>query len=105
MSLVVTERAARKILDSARQSGYSTADIRIAAKRQSDGAIEYAMGFDERQKDDVDVRWHGVNVMVGPTSTELLTGATLDFVEIEKGRFEFIFLNPNDPNYSPPDED
>ena len=105
MTIVVTESAAQKILDSARQSGQSTADIRIAARRQSDGAIEYAMGFDDRQNDDVEVQWHGVNVLVGPTSTELLSGAMLDFVEIEQGRFEFIFLNPNDPNYSPPDQD
>ena len=25
--------------------------------------------------------------------------------EIEKGNFQFILLNPNDPNYDAPDED
>ena len=32
----------------------------------------------------------------------MLRGATLDFVELEPGDFQFIFLNPNDPNYVPP---
>jgi iron-sulfur cluster assembly protein len=28
----------------------------------------------------------------------------MDFVEIESGQFNFIFLNPKDANYSPPQE-
>ena len=34
-----------------------------------------------------------------------LKNCTLDYVEIEKSNFQFIFLNPNDPDYNPPDED
>lgn len=103
MALVVTENAARRILDSARESGQLGSNLRIAAKRRADGGVEYAMGFDEKQDDDVQVNWHGVNVIVGPTSTELLTGTTLDYVELEDGKHEFIFMNPNDPHYVPPD--
>jgi iron-sulfur cluster assembly protein len=42
--------------------------------------------------------------MVPPDSVELLKGATLDFVELEPGQFNFIFMNPNDPEYVPPKE-
>lgn len=79
--------------------------LRIAARRKSDGEFDYAMGFDIPDHNDSQVRSHGVNVIVAPTSTELLTGARLDYVELEPGQFEFIFLNPNDPQYVPPQED
>ncbi len=105
MALVITEGAARQILQSAQQSGQSGSDLRIAAKRRADGSIEYAMGFDDKQTEDVQVNWHGVNVIVAPTSTELLSGTTLDYVELEAGKHEFIFMNPNDPHYVPPDEE
>lgn len=102
MTMVVTENAARQILASAGEGGQQGAALRVAAKRKPDGGVEYAMGFDEPQGEDVHVHWHGVDVIVAPTSTELLSGATLDYVELEGGSREFIFLNPNDPNYVPP---
>ncbi|MFC1681443.1 HesB/IscA family protein [Pseudomonadota bacterium] len=105
MALVVTENAARQILQSARDSGQLGSNLRVAAKRTADGSVEYAMGFDEKQSEDVQVNWHGVNIIVAPTSTELLSGTTLDYVELESGKFEFIFMNPNDPNYVPPEQE
>ena len=104
MTLVITEKAAQQILASVPEDGQQAMELRIAAKRKQDGSIEYAMGFDDRQKEDAQIHWHGVNVVVGPTSTEILSGTTLDYVELEEGRFEFIFMNPNDPNYTPPTE-
>jgi iron-sulfur cluster assembly protein len=35
----------------------------------------------------------------------LLNGTTIDFVEIEPGKHHFIFMNPNDANYTPPGSD
>ncbi len=29
----------------------------------------------------------------------------MDYVELEAGTYNFIFLNPNDANYSPPGDD
>jgi iron-sulfur cluster assembly protein len=40
--------------------------------------------------------------LIGESSRELLTGATLDFVPVEEGEMHFIFINPNDPNQTPP---
>ena len=34
-----------------------------------------------------------------------LKNCKLDYVEIEKDKNEFIFLNPNDPSYKPPNDD
>lgn len=102
MTLVVTKRAAQHILAS---GGLQGGSLRVAAKRNQNGGVDYAMGFDDIQPDDAQVHWHGVTVVVAPTSTELLTGATLDYVELDDGSHEFIFMNPNDPEYVPPGED
>ncbi len=44
----------------------------------------------------------GIQVLVSPGCVELLTGATLDFVEINPGEPRFIFINPNDPSHKAP---
>lgn len=102
MTLIVTKNAADQILASAEDGSRQSGALRVAAKRKPDGSVEYAMGFDEAQREDAQVHWHGVNIVVAPTSTELLAGATLDYVELADGKHEFIFLNPNDPHYVPP---
>ena len=76
--------------------------LRIAVKRAQDGAFEYTMGFDQETDDDLVNRKKGVTIVGSPAYAEMLRGATLDFVELEPGDFQFIFLNPNDPNYVPP---
>jgi iron-sulfur cluster assembly protein len=43
-----------------------------------------------------------VAIIIAPSHVNALRGATMDFVEIEPGQHRFIFLNPNDPEYSPP---
>jgi len=43
-------------------------------------------------------------VVYSPDDAPLLQGATLDYVELESGQSDFIFLNPNDPHYVPPQE-
>ena len=46
----------------------------------------------------------GVDVVVSVTANEFMNGMTVDYVEIEAGKFEFIFMNPNDPAYVKPSE-
>jgi iron-sulfur cluster assembly protein len=62
------------------------------------------MGFDEIARDDVLVNAGGVDVVLRNGDKELLNGMTLDYVELEPGDFQFIFLNPNDPSFQPPSE-
>ena len=76
--------------------------LRIAVKHAEDGAFEYMMGFDEETEDDLVNRKKGVAIVGSPAYADKLRGATLDFVELAPGDFQFIFLNPNDPNYVPP---
>jgi iron-sulfur cluster assembly protein len=80
--------------------------LRIAAKVAPDESFEYGMGFDNAKEDDAVFETEGMTVVISPDCIDLLNGAHLDFVEIEPNNYQFIFLNPNDPNYKPPtDED
>lgn len=104
--ITITPNAAAQIQTAAIQGGTQGVALRIAAKRDPDGTIHYAMGFDDTTRsDDTHYTTEGVALVVAATSTMLLEGTTLDYVELEPGRFEFIFMNPNDPNYRPPQTD
>ncbi len=102
--ITITQAAARQIRRSADSGNMAELALRIAASRKPDGSIDYQMGFDEIARDDVLVNARGVDVVLCNDDKELLNGVTLDFVELEPGDFQFIFLNPNDPNYQPPSE-
>jgi iron-sulfur cluster assembly protein len=95
--ITVTPPAAAQILQSAGGAG-----LRLAARLDAKGVVEYGMGFDERAEGDEQVVSNGVTVLVSPGSVELLSGATLDYVEINPGEWRFIFINPNDPSHKPP---
>ena len=101
----VTPEAAKQISESAKQGQSEGLALRIAAKRKDDGSIEYMMGFDDAHYDeDIEVTSEGVKLVTGAGYVELLNGMTIDFVEIEPGQFNFIFMNPNDPSYQAPSE-
>lgn len=102
--ITITPAAAGQIRRSAEQGGMQDLAMRVAAKRNPDGSIHYGMGFDDSELEgDVRVTSEGIDVVIAETSQILLDGMTLDYVEIESGNFQFIFLNPNDVNYVPPE--
>jgi iron-sulfur cluster assembly accessory protein len=95
--------ALEQIRHSATLGDMAATPLRIAVKRQDDGSFHYAMGFDEqRLPGDTFFNFDGVDLVVATASKELAEGMTIDFVELEPGKAEFIFLNPNDPGYVPP---
>lgn len=101
----ITTSAARQIKASASQGQMDGLAMRIAATQNPDGSIHYGMGFDENSLDeDTRLNAEGIELVISKTSEPLLTGMTLDYVEIEPGKHQFIFMNPNDPNYKPPEE-
>ena len=102
MPVTLTVRAADQVLRSATHTDLADLPLRIAARREADGSIAYAMGHDEAAAGDIRLRQHGVDIVVGAEHRELLDGAVLDFVELDDGRHEFIFMNPNDPHHVPP---
>jgi iron-sulfur cluster assembly protein len=94
--ITVTPSAARQVRIAATQAESDEMGLRIAARRDGNGALHYAMGFDEARNDDLVVSSEGIALVVSPRDSVLLTGMTLDYVEFEPGDFRFIFINPND---------
>ena len=103
--ITVTPAAAEQIRLSAKQGKMDGLPMRIAATRNPDGSLHYGMGFDDnRLQGDFHLSSEGIDLVVSGSSMPLLSGMTLDYVEIEPGTFQFIFMNPNDPNFTPPDK-
>ena len=101
--ITITPAAAKQINASASQGDMDGLSMRIAASRNPDGSIHYGMGFDDSQiEGDLHITSEGINVVISETSKILLEGTTLDYVELEPGEYQFIFMNPNDANYTPP---
>lgn len=99
----LTTRAIEQIKLSAEQGDMQAIPLRIAIKKQDDGSFHYAMGFDEqRLPGDNFVTIEEVSLVVAEASKDMAEGMTIDFVELEAGKSQFIFLNPNDPSYVPP---
>lgn len=71
--------------------------LRVAAKFDEDGEMVYGMGFDAQREDDLVVDTEGVQVLIAPPSQSLLDGATLDFVEVHPGEYQFIFSHATPP--------
>ncbi len=100
----LTVAAADQIRRAAQQSGAEGMALRIAARQMPDGAIDYRMGFDDTGDDDIRFSSEGVEILMAPEDVPLLSEAVMDFVELQPGERQFIFLNPRDANYSPPKE-
>lgn len=100
----ITPAAAAQIQVSAEQGNAEGLPLRIAVERKDDGSFHYMMGFDDQQRPgDMHLESEGVKLVVNAVSEPFANGLMLDFVDID-GNMEFIFLNPNDPSYQPPQE-
>ena len=102
--ITLTAEAAKQIRFSAKEGNLEGLPIRVAVTKNNDGSLHYGMGFDDVKEDDTTYTTDGVDVVVSETSKDLLSGTTIDYVELEPGNPQFIFMNPNDPNYKPPAE-
>ncbi len=101
----ISDAAAKQVAISLEQMGSDPLPLRIAIKVMPDGSFHYNMGFDDHtHPGDKTFTEKGIELVVDAASIPLLTGMTMDFVEID-GKNEIIFLNPNDPNYKPPVEE
>lgn len=97
----VTEAAAQQVKSAAQQGGTEGMALRLAAQRHADGSYDYRMGFDEVTEDDIRFASAGVEIVMAPEYVPLLDRTTLDFVELDDGEAQFVFLNPDDPNFTP----
>ena len=87
----LTPAAAQQIQQAASTSGATDLALRIAAKVDPDGSLQYGMGFDEPKDEDMRLDLAGIAVVIGGESQELLFDTVLDFVELTPGAFNFIF--------------
>lgn len=98
----LTKAAADQVRHAATQGGTEGMVLRLAAQQKVNGSIEYLMGFDEVKEDDIRLQSEGVEIVMAPEHVPLLDETMMDFVELEEGQHQFIFLNPKDPEYVPP---
>jgi len=98
--ITISKSAAEQIKESAKLGQSEGMPLRIAATQKVDGALDYAMGFADRQMDD-DIAFdsEGVKIVVSAACYELLKNTELDYVQLDNEEMQFIFKNPNDPHY------
>jgi len=98
----VTASAAEQVRNAAKQSGTEDMSLRLAASKRPDGSFDYIMGFDDGTEDDIRFKSEGVDIVIAPEYVPLLDKTVMDFVVLEDGEEpQFIFINPDDANYSP----
>lgn len=89
----LTPTAAQQIHKAAQDSGATDLALRIAARQAPDGSIDYGMGFDDSGEDDMRLLIEGVSVLIADHHKDLLDETVLDFVELNPGEFNFIFID------------
>ena len=88
----LTSAAARQIRQAAADSDAGDLALRVAARRLADGSLDYGMGFDEAAEGDTRLLIEDVSIVLAPPHAHLLQDTVLDFVELEPGEFNFIFV-------------
>ena len=94
----ITSTAAKQIQQAAVASAAGQMALRVAAKIDADGSLQYGMGFDEPKEQDLKLDLEGVAVVIGGQSQALLMDTVLDFVELQPGEFNFIFMDASHPS-------
>jgi iron-sulfur cluster assembly protein len=90
----LTKEAAEQIRLAAEKSDAQGMGLRLAAKVNDAGMLEFGMGFDqERENDAVHESW-GITLLVSKHSAPYLQDVTLDFAEIAPGQRSFVFMKP-----------
>ncbi len=92
----LTTSAAQQIQQAAASSEAQEMALRIAAKIDPDGSKQYGMGFDDPTEEDMKLDLKGVAVVIAGESQVLLADTVLDYVELNPGEFNFIFINARD---------
>jgi len=97
----LTEDAAKQII----ASNTDGDPLRIAVtKHGKTNGFQYLMGFDKQKEGDSLYEVRDVKLIVNNDLLDVVNGMEIDFIEVEGEDNQFIFKNPNDPNYKPPTE-
>ena len=100
----ISDDAAKQINVAAKESESSKWPLRISLNVDSSGKFNYLMGFDQSKEEDLQLKINGINILIDPESMANLKNTKLDYVAIDGSDKQFIFINPNDPEYKKPDE-
>ena len=100
----ISDDAAKQINVAADASESSKWPLRISLNIDASGKFNYLMGFDQSKEEDLQLKVNGINILIDPDSMVNLKNTKLDYVEIDDSDKQFIFINPNDPEYKKPDE-
>lgn len=100
----ISNEAAKQIIKASENSESTEWPLRISLNVDDNGKFNYLMGFDQSKEEDLQLKITGIDILIDPNSMINLKNAKLDFVEIEGKEKQFIFINPNDPEYKKPDE-
>lgn len=97
----LTSAAARQIQQAASASGAQEMALRIAARVDVDGSMQYGMGFDDPKDEDLKLDLDGVAIVIADGSQDLLADTVLDYVELNPGEFNFIFIDGRQSESAP----
>jgi iron-sulfur cluster assembly protein len=93
----ITPAAATELLAAAARSDAEGMALRIAARPLDDGTVEFGMGFDDERENDETADVNGLTVLLGAKSRPYLAATVLDYVEVEPGRYDFVFIAADEP--------
>lgn len=88
----LTKEAAEAVRASAQQSGAENMALRIAARVNQAGMLEFGMGFDDERTNDSIVESWGVSLLINAESAPMLDDVTIDFSEVSPGEHRFVFM-------------
>jgi iron-sulfur cluster assembly protein len=88
----LTKEAAEQIRVAAEQSGAGNMALRVAARVNDAGMLEFGMGFDEERSNDAAVDSWGVTLLINTQSAPYLDDVTIDFNEVAPGQSRFVFM-------------
>jgi iron-sulfur cluster assembly protein len=88
----LTKEAAEQVRASAQESGAANMALRIAARVNQAGMLEFGMGFDDERSNDTLVDSWGVTLLVNAESAPMLDDVTIDFSEVNPGEHRFVFM-------------
>ena len=88
----LTKEAAEQIREAQKTSGAENMALRIAARVNDAGMLEFGMGFDDERSNDAAVDSWGVTLLVNSQSAPMLDDVTIDFSEVSPGESRFVFM-------------
>lgn len=94
-SLIVTDNAAKKVLQLITEENNPTLALRVYIVGGGCSGFQYGFAFDAAQNDDdMIINKNNVRFVVDALSLQYLMGATIDYVENLQGS-HFVVNNPN----------